>query len=592
MLIYLVLGEPPYTSFFCGRGNDMKLIEFSVNNYRSITQANRIKLQDFTVLVGKNNEGKSNLLKALNVAMQVLTNNNSASNRYIPEDDAYVWERDFPFQLKDRRNGLTSIFSLRFTLEDDELDEFHRQTKIRGNSEINITIKIGKDNNPVISIPKRGCKSYNEKRDIVIKFVCQRIKFNPIQAVRTDDMAKSTLSNLIYSRLKDLRNDPAFIEAEKKVEELKQKTLNEIAPKLINPLKVFLPQLNDVKIKLLDKKNDYFFGYYANPFDIIIDDGIATSISAKGDGIKSIVTLALLKELRSEKNGTSIIAIEEPESHLHSGAIHSLVDVINKLSENSQVIISTHNPLFVRRNPLSSNIIIDCGTARPAKTIEDVRNILGVWTSDNLTNARYVFFVEGEDDKISLTKILSAKSQIIANALKTGQLLIKSLNGAGNLVHDVNDVKNSLCDCVVLLDDDEAGKTAGANAVSSCILDISQIRYTKCKGSTNSEFEDCLQPAMYASAIREKFRVDITTDAAFRGNAKWSDRVRQVFLNAGYQWNDRTESSVKYEVANAIPTKIDNLDSVLIPQKSSFIQGVVDMIEAMMGELSVKEKTN
>ena len=142
------------------------------------------------------------------------------------------------------------------------------------------------------------------------------------------------------------------------------------------------------------------------------------------------------------------------------------------------------------------------------------------------------------------------------------------------------------------MDDDEAGKTAGANAVSSCILDISQIRYTKCKGSTNSEFEDCLQPAMYASAIREKFRVDITTDAAFRGNAKWSDRVRQVFFNAGYQWNDRTESSVKYEVANAIPTKIDNLDSVLIPQKSSFIQGVVDMIEAMMGELSVKEKTN
>lgn len=31
----------------------MDLIEFSVTNFRSITTAHKIKLQDFTVLVGK-----------------------------------------------------------------------------------------------------------------------------------------------------------------------------------------------------------------------------------------------------------------------------------------------------------------------------------------------------------------------------------------------------------------------------------------------------------------------------------------------------------------------------------------------------------
>ncbi len=50
----------------------MKLVEFSVTNYRSITVANKIKLHDCTVLVGKNNEGKSNLLNALNVAMMAV----------------------------------------------------------------------------------------------------------------------------------------------------------------------------------------------------------------------------------------------------------------------------------------------------------------------------------------------------------------------------------------------------------------------------------------------------------------------------------------------------------------------------------------
>ena len=50
----------------------MKLKEFSVEKYRSITTASKIKLQDFTVLVGKNNEGKSNLMNALNIAMESL----------------------------------------------------------------------------------------------------------------------------------------------------------------------------------------------------------------------------------------------------------------------------------------------------------------------------------------------------------------------------------------------------------------------------------------------------------------------------------------------------------------------------------------
>ncbi len=50
----------------------MKLVEFSVTNFRSITKAHKINLQDMTVLVGKNNEGKSNLLTALNIAMRAI----------------------------------------------------------------------------------------------------------------------------------------------------------------------------------------------------------------------------------------------------------------------------------------------------------------------------------------------------------------------------------------------------------------------------------------------------------------------------------------------------------------------------------------
>ena len=47
-------------------------------------------------------------------------------------------------------------------------------------------------------------------------------------------------------------------------------------------------------------------------FDIIIDDGSPTSIAFKGDGVKSLAALGLLKD-RKKRSGSSIIAIEEPE---------------------------------------------------------------------------------------------------------------------------------------------------------------------------------------------------------------------------------------------------------------------------------------
>lgn len=45
-------------------------------------------------------------------------------------------------------------------------------------------------------------------------------------------------------------------------------------------------------------------------------------------------------------------------------------------------------------------------------------------------------------------------------------------------------------------------------------------------------------------------------------------------------------------VANAIPQKIEKLDDVLIPQKSTFLEGVKNMIEKMLGDESAKKSSD
>ncbi len=564
----------------------MKLKEFSVTNYRSITSAHKIIMQNLTVLVGKNNEGKSNLLTALNIAMTaILLYSRKAESQSLSRRGYHVydWERDFPVQYQTRRNGLESIFKLIFTLNEDELSVFHSETGTRGNEVIPITVKIGRDGVPRIEVPKRGSSSYQTKSRQVTEFIAKRISFNYIQAIRTDQMAINALQRVISNELVSLKDNPEYVNAQQTVSRLEEEVLNRMSEQLKSPLSVFLPNLRSVTLKRIgDDYRNNLFPFYRNDIDVIIDDGIPTSISNKGDGIKSLVTLAILKDQKIT-DGASIIAIEEPESHLHSGAIHSLVDVVTKMAENSQVIITTHNPLFVQQNRLSSNILVDQGTARAAKNIGEIRNILGVLPSDNLRNARFVLVVEGEDDKIALAKLLPAYSETVKTALASNLVVIKPLYGASNLSHDLADLKNSMCRYVVLLDYDDAGKNASEKAKTAGLLKDSEVKFTICNGMPQAEFEDCLKPSIYEQVIQEEFGISLEAPN-FKGNKKWSDRVRDVFLSQGSEWSDKIEKRVKVCVATAIPDKItqSDLSNVVIKQKASFLQGVVSSIERLI----------
>ena len=563
----------------------MKLIEFSVTNYRSVTTAHKIPMRNLTVLVGKNNEGKSNILSALSVAMRaVMLHSRIGGMPRPPRGNRlgldYDWERDFPIQFQDRKSGLESIFRLNFRLEDNELSEFHAITGIRGNEDIPISVKIGKDNIPKVEVPKRGSPAYNKKSGIITEFISKRISFNYIQAIRTEGMAINALSDAIYNGLLALRDNPEYLQAQHRVNELQQNMLDEMSSQLLEPLQAFLPSVQSVTIKRMSEDLLYRFG--RGDIDVVINDGVATSIRNKGDGIKSLVTLAILKDKRASA-GASVIAIEEPESHLHSGAIHSLVDVIHKISENSQVIITTHNPLFVQQNNVASNILVDQGTARPAKNIAEIRNLLGVLPSDNLRNARFVLVVEGEDDAIALSKILPCYSVTVGDALRNNVIVIKPLGGAGNLSHDLADLKHCMCKYVILVDNDSAGIDAAEKAIRNGLATEADIKYTTCPGSPEAEFEDCLQPSLYREIILEKYGVNINC-TQFRGNAKWSERMKQAFLSQGSRWTDTIERKVKLSVAQCIPDQIGEINSVVIPQKSGFLTGLAAAIDRLISE--------
>ena len=380
----------------------------------------------------------------------------------------------------------------------------------------------------------------------------------------------------MFEELAKLEDNTDYQTAMQTIKQLQKGVYDDISNRILAPLQEFLPQLTSVEI--VERSNRYPMRRLYGDLDIMLDDGTPTSISYKGDGIKSLVSLAILKNMRPTGRA-SIIAIEEPESHLHPDAIHSLVDVINGVSENHQVVITTHNPLFVQRNAVSENVIVNEGTAKPAKSIKEIRDILGVLPEDNLINASHVLVVEGEDDKIALTKILKSLSTTLKDALNKNSFVIQPLSGASNLNYELNRLRSYVCKYFVFLDNDDAGISAGNKAIEKGLLTLADVKYTICNGSPKAEFEDCLKRDFYVEQIKQKFSVDLSL-GTFKGNKKWSDNVKDIFLSQGQQWTDTIEKKVKMIVAEAIPE--ENAEVVLNEHKRSSIDALVNALEAML----------
>lgn len=558
----------------------MKLSDFSVVNYRSITTARKIKTNNMTVLVGKNNEGKSNILRALTLAMDIMKIYSKdprslqiAVRPYLKNH--YSWEKDYPISLQEKNpNGWSSI-DLNFELDEQDILAIRSMTGIRLSGCIPVRVSTN-GAAAKIDIPKRGTAAFadadNKKK--IIEYVCFKIDFNFIPAVRTEYDALRVVDSLIEKSLETLDTNPDYINAMNKIEELQQGILDGISNQIIEPLQEFLPTVRNVQIHIQNERRRIAM---RRNTEIIIDDGTPTPIQQKGDGIKSLTALAILN-IPARVDRVSVVAIEEPESHLHPESARQLYDTIMSLSQTHQIVLTTHSPLFVNRTNLKENIIVNDGKATPVKKIKEIRDVLGIHISDNLTNAEHVLIVEGEDDKIALEKLLPSMSTKIKRAIQNGTFIIDYIGGAGNLPYKLSFYRNLQCKYHVLLDNDDAGRHAASEAERQGLLDVRNVTYAICNGSPNAEIEDCYNKAVYENAILNEFGVNINV-AEFRGNKKWSDRIAGCFLSQGKLWNDAMEKRVKLVVANEISEEVD---TVLNEHKRSSMDALVTSLETLL----------
>lgn len=415
--------------------------------------------------------------------------------------------------------------------------------------------------------------------------MARHINLAYIPAVRTASAATQIVNDLVDRELSLIETQPQYKAALTALADLQRPVLAQIAESIKTTLGEFLPNVKRVEVQISE---DARYRALRRSCEIVIDDGTATALDKKGDGVQSLAALSLMKHAsHSETSGRNLVlAIEEPESHLHPRAIHQLRDVLNELSSQHQVIVTTHCPLFVDRTNLRSNILVNNRKASPAKNVAELRGALGVRASDNLRNAEIALVVEGEEDRKALAALLPAISKRIGTALQTGLIAIDTLGGGTNLSYKLGQLRETLCTCHSFLDYDKAGLSAATKAEAEGLAIPADITHVICPGLDESEFEDMLDESLYGDFIKNKYGASLASPK-FKGKKKWSDRLKAAFEHQGKVWSSKLEAQIKNEVADLIaanPTKALNYH-----KKGSF-DGLVVALDAKLDQVESGKK--
>lgn len=565
----------------------MKLIGFSAKNYRSISTAYKLPLTDYTVIVGPNNEGKSNILKGLGLALTLLTGSRlmryrrsgamSFSTRGL-ERFEYDWERDYPINLQSSELDGRSEFTCEFELCEQELEEFKRKTKVNLNSALKTKVSIGRDEVKFDFLMKgKGKAALNKKRIEISKFIDEKLLLQYIPAIRTSELAINIVENLLAKELSSLEEKQEFKDVIKVINKLQQPIIRKISKSLKESISGFIPDVKNVSIKNRENVGRLI----SASCRVYIDDGIETDLQLKGDGVISLTAISLLQHFSKQGSLDKglILLLEEPESHLHPKAIHSLKKVLYEISKTNQVIVTTHSPIIIERLQVTHNIIVQNGKAKPAKNVNEIRQSLGITMSDNLSSAYLVLLVEGEEDIVLLKPWLESKSHKIKSAFENASLIIDHLSGATNVGYKTSLYKNNLCNVIAFLDDDEAGRKGIKDAENKGIIKTNEYVLSFCRGMQNSELEDLIDINSYHQLIIDDFGVDLNIPAFKNNKMQWSDRVKEIFRLNGKIWSERLEMEIKYKVAKQAASL--NLTS-LNQNKTNSIDSIIMAIENIL----------
>jgi putative ATP-dependent endonuclease of OLD family len=359
----------------------MFIKELTVKNYRTLEDVSLKFCHYYTAICGKNNVGKSNILKTIRNLLSSGYFIRMLSDELIGHGDI-SYKNDFTKWKKNTNEDIHIKISIELdTDEDSSLYKFIRdlilkdETENQGNhqKEILCIDYYKKPDNS--SDYKIGFGNIEIEKDFHKREILRRIKTS-----ETIVFHNST-ENDSFSPFSAKKNSINNFITEKDKKEISDK-IETVLKSVQKSLKKQQDQLSNLLGRLEDKYEVSFSmqGLKLERESIEIslkEKGVDVSLEEWGSGTKNrtLIFMSLLnaRKFQESSNQTEkiypIVLIEEPESFLHPSAQAEFGRILQDLANEFkiQVIVTTHSPYLLSHKTQLANILVDRDLKSKAK---------------------------------------------------------------------------------------------------------------------------------------------------------------------------------------------------------------------------------
>lgn len=590
----------------------MYLKQVIIKNFRIFNGTYTFNIKDFTTILGKNDIGKSTILEALDIFF------NDSAKGYTPidksdlslgADNNYIEIScifsDFPKEI-DIDAGYKTNLEQELLLNNDgdlqivkkyntDLSRIKPQIFIKAKHPIypsdvkdllsqkqntlkeklnSLGIKEGV-NKTINSIMRKAIRDYyidktrygeieievekEDGRKIYDKIKERLPLFSLFKSDRVNSDKESEVQDPLSISVKQAINSK--LEKFQQLENEIKTDIKEVADRTIGQLKNFDEALAEqLKFSSDSCKWESVFKYSLN-------DERDISINKRGSGVRRLILLSFFRaevDLRKNTDNRSVIyAIEEPETSQHPNLQRTILNSLKELSltDNTQVIITTHSPNFINEVPVDGVVFL--------KSNED-----RITVCENSSNEEILLdFYNGIQNELGIIKTSILKLIILTEGISDIEYLkyfsklfsekytnIKDLNsredvtyipfGGGNLCHWVNlKCINKICpegtSVFCLIDGDEVQYKTYCNKI---LADISSAKYHALKRKTIENYIpiSVLQRSEQFSTITESDIESITNNTG-----KLSKVLAQFkYEQDGKSWEELDKNSRSKRCSN------------------------------------------